>query len=213
MALDPVTLAPENYEDLVRHFYGLIRGQVAKAHGANPEDVDDLTQDMIVKLIQRDVLSWYDKDKVFETPNGPRTAKFPTLLKSVVRKFLRTPIETRIMKAAREPVRLEQPTATGEMWAEVYAPADPEDYEAEVYVEFEMNRAYRHLATIRVGVDMTMDTVFAAMVHQAQDDGRLVRKRVARLLGVQDSTMTRWAREVFAELESIGFLDPEPWPA
>jgi hypothetical protein len=213
MALDPVTLAPETYEDLVVHFFGLVRSTISKATGVNPDDVDDLTQDMFIKLKEKDVISWYDPTRTFETPSGPRTAKFPTLLRSFVKSFLRTPLDAIRLRAGREPVRLEQPTGTGEMWAEVHAPADPEDLEAQVYVEIEMDRAYRHLATIQVGPDMTMDVVFQAMVHQAQDDGRLIRKRVARLLGVQDSTMTRWSREVFSELAAIGFLEPNPWPA
>ena len=213
MGLDPVTLAPETYEDLVRHFYGMIRSTIAKANGVQPDDVDDLTQDMFLKLRERDVISWYDPNRTFETPNGPRTAKFPTLLKSFVKSFLRTPVDTLRLKTKREPVRLEQPTPTGVLWAEVYGPADPENLEDQVYVDLEMDRAYKHLATIQVGPDMSGDVVFEAMVRQAHDDGRLIRKRVAKLLGVQDSTMTRWTREVFAELEAIGFLEKEPWPA
>lgn len=211
--MDPVTLAPETYEELAQNFFGLIRSTIAKANGVNPDDVDDLTQDMFIKLREKDVISWYNPNKTFETPSGPRTAKFPTLLKSFVKSFLRTPLDTVRLKASREPVRLEQPTQSGVVWAEVYAPADPEDLEAQVYVDLEMDRAYQHLATIQVGPDMSADVVFAAIVHQAQGDGRFIRKRVAKLLGVQDSTMTRWSREVFEELDVIGFLTPEPWSA
>lgn len=201
---------PADYADLVRNYYGMARSIVAKHPGVRPEDVEDLTQDMMVKVITKDVLSWYDPNKTFQTPSGPRTARFASLFRSVVRKYLRTPVETMEKKASREPVRLEQPSANGEMWMEVYAPLVDDDSPAQAIVTTELDRAYRHLATVKLGENMTGDVVLRAMVVTAvENGGHLRRTPLAQRLGVQDTTATRWIRKVRKELDTIGFLrDP-----
>jgi hypothetical protein len=204
---------PADYEDLVRNYYSMARSIVAKYPGVRPEDVEDLTQDMMLKFIAKDALSWYDPNKVFETPSGPRTARFATLFRSVIRKYLRSPVETLSKKAAREPVRLEQPnypTTTGELWMEVYGPVDLTSTEDEVFLSTELDRAYRHLGTVQLGPDMMGDAVLRAMVQTADENGgHLRRAPLAERLGVQDTTATRWIRKVRLELDGIGFLqDP-----
>jgi hypothetical protein len=201
---------PADYEDLVRNYYAMARSIVAKHPGVRPDDVEDLTQDMMLKVMTRDMLSWYDPNKTFETPSGPRTARFASLFRSVIRKYLRTPVETLGRKAAREPVRLEQPTSSGELWMEVYGPVDLAVTEDQVFVTTELKRAYRHLGAIQLGPDMTGDVVLEAMVVTAAENGGYLRRiPLAERLGVQDTTATRWIRKVRRELDSIGFLrDP-----
>jgi hypothetical protein len=199
---------PDDYEDLVRHYFAMARSIVAKYPGVRPDDVEDLTQDILLKFYVRDALTWYDPNKTFQTSSGPRTARFPSLFRSFVRKFLRTPVEVRALKASREPVRLEQPVGNGEMWMEVHAPiVEGDPVMDEVAVSTELARAYRHLASVKLGPDMTADVVLRAMVvTAAENGGNLRRTPLAERLGVQDTTATRWVRKVRKELDSIGFL-------
>lgn len=202
---------PDDFEDLVRNYYGAARRIVRQDPRVPPDDVDDVTQNIMLKVgIEKDVIGRYDPNKVFHTPSGDRTARFASLFKASVRAYLRTPIETLVRKQSREPIRLEQPTATGELWMEVHAPiveADPAD---EVSMTTEVERAYRHLATVHLGPDMTADVVLEAMLRIADENGgHLRRKPLAATLGVQDSTATRWIRKVRKELLGIGFMhDP-----
>jgi hypothetical protein len=197
---------PDDYDDLVRNYYGMARAIVTRYARVHANDIDDLTQDMMLKFYAKRFLDQYDPNKTFQTPSGPRTARFPTLFRSFVKKFLRTPVETIGKRAAREPVRLEQPVSDGLTWMEVHAPViDGDSVADEAYVTSELDRAYRHLASVQLGPNMTGDVVLRAMV-EADETRRSV---VADRLGVADTTASRWIKRVRLELNNIGFLqDP-----
>lgn len=204
---------PADYDDLVRHYFAMARSIVARYPGVRPDDVEDLTQDILLKFYVRDALSWYDPNKTFQTPSGPRTARFPTLFRSFVRKYLRTPVETLAMKARRERPSLENPGehADGDdLWMEVHARQDDDPVADQVSLTTELERAYQHLATVQLGPDMTADVVLRAMVVTAAENGGYLHRRpLAERLGVQDTTATRWIRKVRKELAGIEFLrDP-----
>lgn len=196
---------PANYDELAANYFVMARSIVARAAGVSPDDVDDLTQDILLKFIEKDFLSQYDPTRTFMTPSGPRHARFPTLFRSFVKKFLRTPIETLASKAARVPVRLQQPTQGGDLWMEVHAPVESEiDFER-ADLEVELDRAYRHLATVPLGDGVMADELLRALIDDAAYEGKVVRSRIAERLGVQDTTITRWTRLLRAELSQIGF--------
>jgi hypothetical protein len=192
----------------------MARGIVSRYPGVNPQDVEDLTQEILLKFIAKDFLEEYDPTKLFATPVGMRPARFATLFRSFVRKFLRTPVETRSRKADREPVRLEQPVQSGEMWIDVHAPADPDDETSLVDLRVELGRAYRHLATIHVNEDGRAETTLGEVFKTMADEGapvgyneRVTRRRIAKAFGVSDTTVTRWVKAMRAELQAIGFPD------
>ena len=68
---------PDDYDDLVRHYFAMARSIVAKYPGVRPDDVEDLTQDILLKFYVRDALSWYDPNKTFQTAPRPANGSVP----------------------------------------------------------------------------------------------------------------------------------------
>lgn len=207
---------PHDYDDLTRHYFQMIRGIVARQKGIDPQDVDDRVQEIMVRVVDRDLISMYDPKKAFMTPDGLKKSRFAPLLRSFVKKYLRGIHETATAKAMRDApsTRLEQPTSTGDTWVEVYAPIEPDTALEAVETRMEFGRVYEHLDTIHVHEDgvpfdftqtLTLGRVLRAAMTDLELHGRFVRRRVAEELGVSDQSVTIWMRRIREELEHLGF--------
>jgi hypothetical protein len=202
---------PSDYDELIRNYFDMARRIVARS-GIDRNDVDDVTQDILMKFIAKDFLAEYrprDREYLIEkeyVKPGDKPARFPTFFRSFIKKFLRTPVETNKKAHEREVLRCDAPVDFGTAWIEVYGPVEEVDLTA-VEVSDELGRAWRHLATISVHGVVTLADVFAVMVENVRESDKITGKAVGSAFGVSDTEAGEWRRAVETQLREIGFLE------
>lgn len=238
---------PADYDDLVRNYFGMVRSIVAKGRGVDPQDVDDMAQEILLRMVEwrslayceqcdkqiergcegvhadhdvrpgQSLIEMYAPNKMFMTPSGVKKARFPTLLRTFVKKFLRGISETHENQKTRQiPLtRLEEPTIGGATVMEVYAPVAPDEI-AEAEHRLDLESVYAYLGTIHVSEEgystagtHTLAEVLAAMRADVAGYGRFTRRRVAEALGVSDQSITEWVLRLREELVYLGFPEGE----
>jgi len=106
--IDSATGCPDDYAGLYTHYFGVMRSLVAKA-GIAPQDVEDVTSEILAKMVEKDIIGWYDPDKLFDTGPNPRikgerfrTAKFGSLLRRFVLLYVRSHLDKQERASRRE---------------------------------------------------------------------------------------------------------------
>ena len=114
--------APESYEELYRDYWSYVEAILVKA-GIRPENRLDEAMNIFVKMFEKDILNWYDPDKLWrigtvngkkvtlrdgqEEPEGfvlegRRTAPFMSILRSYVMLSARGARDRQMSRDARE---------------------------------------------------------------------------------------------------------------
>lgn len=103
------TGCPKDYADLYESYFGFMKSIVAKA-GIIREDVEDVASEILLKFMEKDALSWFDPDRVFDAGENPRTpgprerpARFSNLLRSFTQLYCRQHLDKQRNFARREP--------------------------------------------------------------------------------------------------------------
>ena len=124
------TGAPQDYAELYEFYFPAMRRWVSNA-GIDAGEIDDVSMDILAKLMERDVLSWYDPNMLHDVGKHPRLpgerlrpAKFQGLLRRLVSLYVRQYLDKQYNKIRREPHRFDDYAAGSEgesSWVEVHA--------------------------------------------------------------------------------------------
>lgn len=213
---------PKDLEQLFEDHMGLVKGLVRKAH-INPEDVEDVASDILVKFIEKGFLEKYDETKEFATESGMKTARFQGFLTGFVNKYVRQYLDKQATKTRKEPIRCEMPVGRAEdgapsLWIEVYGPQhiktpnSIEELESDLDFAAAIRTAFDHLKAIPVRGSRDLSLVFQRVVEQVLTTGQVDRRAIAKELpdgkgsiGVSDTAMCLIFKDLRAALDDIGF--------
>jgi DNA-directed RNA polymerase specialized sigma24 family protein len=217
----PPKEAPKDYAEMYTNYFGYIRSLCVK-YGIDYEDVNDVAQDLICRIIDRDLLGDYDPDRVFQTASGPKKATFTAMLTTFVSRSLLNYRDKQGVRRRREPVRLQEPApggndrfprTHGSLWIDLYAVENTEDVTEAVVLHSDFvsasQRALEHLASLPMRNPRDrrrfLPDLFRFCVEQVLLTGQVSRKEVARRFGCSDTAVYHMFRDLKTELRACGF--------
>jgi hypothetical protein len=205
--------APKDYEELFVHYIGFVKAKVARA-GIDSQDVEDVASEILLRFMERDGLSWYDPDRLFDTGTNPRVpgerfrpAKFQGLLNSFVGKYVMAYRDKQNLKRRREPIRNETPISDTAMWIEVYAEthAVTPDLDGVLDARDMVKSVYGYLGTLPVHGSRDLPRAFKMCVEQMTLDGKIDRKAMCAEFGVSESVVCSIFRDMRVALREGGY--------
>lgn len=186
-------VAPASYEDLYRDYIGTIRKTVAKA-GIDPDNVDDVATEIVVKFITTDGLAKYSPEY------GNRKVRFSTYLIGGVLTYVRHHRTVQQRNARREgtPLAPQHDASAkpeeGHRWVEVMADGE--------------HRAILNVVSgVSVGRDVTGVQFARDIVEHVQTYGRIRRDLLAEKYGVSEAAVGYWVLKCRKALVTAGLAD------
>lgn len=206
--------APASYDEMYREYKPLITTIVAK-EGIVAQDVDDVSHEILCKILGHDMLADYDPTKEHDTAQGARPARFNTFLASVVKIYCRHYRVRQVKQYHREPAILDQAAGDedGATLAETRAleyglaeESDPGHIEGRMVVEDILRSMDDHEQ--RGTRDLKGALRIAA--EQVARDGVIDRAEIAQRLGVGSSTVSNIFADLKEELTVRGYSQRPP---
>lgn len=198
------------YEEMFQTYFGLVRSIVLKG-GIAPEDVEDVSMEIITKFFEKGALEKYDPQRLHEIPGkAPRTAKFNGMLTGFTRTYVMGYRSKQAVRHRREPFRLQHPTSDGgEYGDQIEAPPVLDDLDVAVSIRQAVQAARRELALRQNQNPKSRDYLacFDLLIEEGYMAGRLKREDAAERLGVTVRVVGQMIREIkrvlSTELESV----------
>lgn len=193
---------PDSYEELVVRYMAMIRricAQQVARYGGGQEDVEDLSQQVMLRAMEWDLLSKYQPRKLHKTRDGFKTARFPTFLRAFVSRFT-WDLRDRRHRQGRELLT----DFEANEWETMSSYRIDDDVETTVFLRSELDEAWVYLATVRLSDAVTAADVFGVMVESAILEGKASATPIAARFAVSRSVATKWRREVLDRLRLLG---------
>lgn len=201
--------APADYDTLWR-VYGNFTKKIVRQYGGIPaSSVDDVAQDVFIRLMQNDVLERYDPTRTFLVRGVARPCKFRTYLAKTVRQHLRGFAEREQRNIWREVCLIDTPMTgptddgTGFAWLDhdvAHAVASPEDGVVDTVdglVDRAEARAFLATWPKRTTADsLNLPEFFDAVCLQADDVQEFRAEPLARKFQVALTTVHTWRFEL-----------------
>lgn len=218
---------PTDYEDCYNRYIAYIKRTVAK-NGIDWQEVDDVADEIYLRVMEKDLLAAYDPERVFQTESGPRKASFTAMLSSFVGKYCLNYKDRQEVRRRREPVRIEglilsntsgkndsasdETAAEDRVWLHILDSTDEIDIEALVTKEDfrrAVLRAHEHLSNLP---DLhardrrhLLPALFRYCISKILLDGKMTRKEVAKHFGLSDTHVYHLFADLKAELRACNF--------
>lgn len=209
--MDPKTGCPEDYTELFREYFGMMLWEVSRS-GISPEEVQDVTMDILARFIEKDGISYYDPNHLHDVGESPelpgarfRKAKFKGMLRGFTRTYVMAYRDKQMTRHRREPWRTDTPVwkpgaKESVSWLEATFGDDPEADDALIDSEISMAlvqalREARSLLTPKTTVTRDYTAFIAACVKFGYLDGKLDRPAMMLELGISKGILNAMLRE------------------
>jgi DNA-directed RNA polymerase specialized sigma24 family protein len=191
-----MTDVPDSYEELFADYFGYVKGLVSKLGIRESEDVASA---IMVRFYERGFLEKYDPAVV----SRGRQTNFKAFLRAFVERYSRHYRERQGVRDQREPLKCDQPTASGKPWVEIYA-APHLDNSHEFIDELELILLCREkLRSLKPQGSRNLLKLFDLMIPQIHASGRLDRQALATQYGVSASVVSTMLGEMKAALADV----------
>lgn len=198
--------APANYDALVRTYQSFVKS-IVRQYGFESSTVDDVTQDVFIRLMQNEVLDRYDPTMTFEVKGVSRPCKFRTFLAKTVRQHLRGFLDRERRNAYREVCLIDAQLAGDDnneaTWLDLdvrRAVPGPEDFVPERIDDDKQRaeaRAFLKSWPRRNAVDsLDLALFYDAVCAQVDDIDQFQAEPLAEIFGVAPTTVHIWKFEL-----------------
>lgn len=194
--------APSGPEELYQMYHDdvlrLVRRQRRRSGqpAISAQDAEDVVSEIMTRLLERDVISMFDPDRVFSYGGREVPARFRTFLKSVVEQYILGQRDKLDRHDRREVLVYDQPvTEDGFSWAEAFGPAAEDDHADLAEAEW-LQQARAVLAredgpaSARGKRDML--ALFDELAIQVGRDGAISRDLLCERFGIAPGTASAW---------------------
>jgi hypothetical protein len=191
---------PRTYDELFRIYYPYAVRSVAKA-GIDPANVEDVAMSILMKFIEKDVLSDYDPTV---TRRNGQPIKFINFFLGFVFSYVRGYLTTQQRHRFMNPISTDQKISASSVapeltWIDVYGEHREEDY-ADLMDEDFMRTVRTHLGVVSKVKKKPFLLLFDFIVLQMEENDRIHREELANLFEVSLSTMFRWLHALRTEV-------------
>lgn len=191
--MDPFA-RPASFEELHATYYKYVVGLVRKL-GIEPQRAEDVAQDILLRLYERNIIEMFDPDKVIKHRGEVRPARFKSFLSSHVEHYVRGKRERQNINLRREPLKCDQPVSDGgPAWIEVFGPTEGLDT-SDLEMGELLTAIRAHLATVprRSKQDIAdLPRLFECMWAQAETTGKYDVKILMKIFGVSNTAIHSW---------------------
>lgn len=151
MEIKNPTVAPDNYTDFCEQYAPYVSG-LLRTKGCPVTEVEEMTQEIMTKMIEKDIIHIFEPELVFEFDGEPRPARFKSFVSAFVSKYSMSQGERSSKYRYRNQLILDAPLndEADATFGDILLGSDesPEDY----LVAHELPEAYHklraHLAVI-----------------------------------------------------------------
>lgn len=205
---------PNDYSECYERYIVFIRQTVSR-HGIDDQDVQDVADDIFMRIIAKDLLGQYDPNRLFSTPRGPKYATFTAMLSTFVNLCCRDYKDKQHDRWRREPVSIDTQVGADSdaaVWLELNSPKTHADGDL-VHARVDFVRAAKNaLATlealpIRNPRDRRkkLPALFRYCLERTLLDGTFTRKEVAEHFNISDTATYQLFLDLKEELKTAGF--------
>ena len=212
--MDPVTGCPDDYEELFVNYFPMMIGIVARS-GIAPEDVEDVTMDILAKFIEKGGIAYYDPDRLNDVGTDPdlpgpryRKAKFKGMLRGFTATYVMQYRDKQMIRHRFFPYRLEKSAGKDETgasvtFADLLPPTEPiEPLDISVSIVHAIRTARETLVS-----KSTPTRNYAAYLDVAIEfgllDGKINRRMVRETLGISESVEHSMLKETRGTLRPL----------
>lgn len=189
-------VVPDSYEQLFLEYWDFTVNLVRK-HGIRESSCEDVAQAILARLFERDFLTLYDPQKVTTRGGSPRFVAFKSFLSASVLLYVRHYREKQMLGDVREPLWCDAELESGDSWASVNAPAEPDHTEA---VEQDL-AAEEWFARMRHRMrNLGLDGFFEVVHHVAETTGKVTVAALMRETGLARPVVSSMLEAVRTEL-------------
>jgi DNA-directed RNA polymerase specialized sigma24 family protein len=205
VAEDAAQGTPVDNEDMVRRYRGYMKGLVRKL-GIPSQEADDVTNEILTRLMERDVIGMYEPDK----------GTFRNFLSAQVARYTSGQRDKLRRSSTRELLMLDAPADNeGHPWIEIFGGAQIWDDYSALDAEQFVQRMRAHLATIerrsrRDGLSLVK--LWDEIIAEIRESGEFTSARIQQRFSVSDTTASGWIRRLraVAGRRMDGLTDPMP---
>ena len=191
--------APQDYDAFHRQWYSYVVSLVRR-NGIDEDGKEDVASSILMRLFERDFLTWYDPNLVFKYNGEDRPAKFKSFLSKLVLVYLRSHREKQNRRRTRELLICDTPVGEDgdRPWVEVYGGQVP-SHEATLIGKAELAeavaglRAHLLAAPTRGERDMCDPVaLFDAVVEQIAEIGQYDVAALTERFNTSATSMHTW---------------------
>lgn len=184
---------PTSEAEVFERYFPHVKFLVARS-GIRKDNVEDYAMALMLKFVEKDVLSDYDPERLSEFEGKPRTANFKTFLSGFVSSYLRHFHERDIINAQRSAISTDVPMGENQdiPFLDYLGYSVPDDTE-QVEVA-ELLRNVRSDLSQAKGKSHVL--LFDMILLQVTEHGKIDVPELAELFGVSRATVHNWLRKV-----------------
>lgn len=186
---------PADTEELYRLYASYIRSIVRRHAAIPPQELDDITSEIMTRLLERDVLGMFDPAHHIEYDGKVVAPKFRTFLTNMVMLYVKSQRDKLGRYQKRNILKCDAPAGDGSVtWAEMFGGSWFDDYPSESDTEF-VGRMRTYLAMLppRTAHDkLNLVELFDEMLAEIYVDGQVSSKAIQARFSVSPSTASVW---------------------
>lgn len=197
--------APANYDELYRKYYRFVVALVQK-HGICESNAEDVASEILERFWERDFLSEFDGDAVFEHDGVQYRARFKSFLSKFVIAYLPGHRDRQTKRAHRELLLMDMPINDGSAnteaskatWGEQHGgeaiSAEEEFFGGAAMADLlDFMRGYLTNLPLRSKSDSCdLNELFAEMLHQIETTGVWENEPLRQRFRVSSTAMHQW---------------------
>lgn len=200
---------PSTYSDLFKHYYPFMVALVVRM-GIERRNAEDIASTILIKLIEKDALNYYNPEFVSEYSGVKRKAVFRTFLSGFVVSYVRYHKERQELQKYREPfsvnkeVTASEYTGSGE-WLTVFGPSYTEGYE-DLHFEYLVNGIKDRLKSFTpssTNDKCNLPLLFDMILLQMEERGSLNVNELSELFDVSRPTVRSWINRLQSEIVEV----------
>lgn len=193
---DDGATVPSGPDELFRSYYGYVRRIVANTPAIPAQDTEDVSMEIMTRLVERDVLGMFDPGMKFSHDGKEIPARFRTFLTAQIALYVKGQRDRLGRQRKRELLVFDSPSPgdeDGRTWGGLFGAAE-DDMSGLDAAEW-IRQAREFLATVprRSGQDRCdLVRLFDEMISQVAAHGAVSTAETAARLGVSSAIASRW---------------------
>lgn len=200
---------PTSYADLFNHYYPFMV-KLVKRMGIDGGNAEDVASTILIKLLEKDALNYYDPSYISEHSGVKRRAVFRSFLSGFVVSYVRHYRDRQQLLKQREVMSANQlvsepGTSSPAEWITVFGPTHTDDYESLHYGEL-VSRIKAQLKSYvpKSKADKSdLPLLFDMILLQMEETGSLNVLELAELFGVSKPTIYAWVTKLQQEILEV----------
>lgn len=198
-------VVPADSEELYRVYYGYVRSLVRRRPGLPAQEVDDITSEIMTRILERDVLGMFDPAKHIEYQGSVVPPNFRTFLSGIVLRYVRGQHDKFGRRLKHETLLCDAPAGDNVSWVELFGGHLWDDYPSLTDAGFVTRmRTYLAMVPPRTPRDsLNLVELFDELLTEVVLYGKTSPKAVRDHFGISLSTAQNWLGYLREKLEPL----------